>query len=135
MKRHPALTINHSGLIMLMNGDNEGPINIGSPYEGTILSWAQLIIETVDQVLVELSGSSSFLSTRKKSKFIFMPMPEDDPPRRKADTTLAKDVLGWQPQWSVQEGLKETIKSFLLSDIVDVDLETALKGKVDKDTA
>lgn len=121
-----------SGLILLMNGEHEGPINIGSPYEGSILSWAQLVIETVDEVLIELSGCGpSALAGRRASRFVFKPMPEDDPPRRQADTAKAKELLGWQPQWSVKEGLKETVRSFLESDNIDIDLPTALKGRVE----
>ena len=113
-----------------MNSEHVGPINIGSPYEGSILSWAQLIVETVDEVLIELSGGdTSILENRQRSKFIFMPMPEDDPPRRQADTTKAKDLLGWHPSWSVKQGLKETVRSFLESDTIELDLPLAIRGK------
>ena len=122
------------GLILLMNSDVTTPVNIGSPYEGTILKWAHLIIEVVDEVLIELAGGDpSVLANRKRSQMVFKPMPEDDPPRRQADTTRAKEELGWHPVWSVKDGLKETVKSFLQSDAIGVDLEAALRGKVESD--
>lgn len=117
------------GLILLMNSDVTTPVNIGSPYEGSILKWAHLIVEVVDEVLVELSGGEpQSIAYRKRSQMVFKPMPEDDPPRRQADTTRAKEELGWHPTWSVRDGLKETVKSFLQSDTIGIDLETALKG-------
>lgn len=120
------------GLILLMNSDVTTPVNIGSPYEGTILKWANLIVDVVDEVLIELSGGNPLaIASRKKSEMVFKPMPEDDPPRRQADTTRAKEELGWHPVWSVRDGLKETVKSFLQSDTIGVDLDTALRGRSD----
>jgi len=57
---------------------------------------------------------------------VFKPMPEDDPPRRQADTGRANAVLGWSPSWTVTEGLKETVKSFIESDLIDLDIKAAL---------
>lgn len=116
-----------SGLILLMNSEYTEPVNIGSPFEGTILSWAELIVSVVDEVLVEMcGGDKSILKKRRRSKMTFKPMPEDDPPRRQADTTRADAVLGWAPSWTVKEGLKETVRSFIESDIIDLDLKAAL---------
>lgn len=110
-----------------MNSEYTEPVNIGSPYEGTILSWAELIVSVVDEVLVEISGGDkSILQGRKRSKMVFKPMPEDDPPRRQADTTRANAVLGWAPAWTVKEGLKETVRSFIESDVIDLDFQTAI---------
>lgn len=111
-----------------MNSDYTEPVNIGSPFEGTILSWAQLIVSVVDDVLVEISGGDrSILDKRRRSKMVFKPMPEDDPPRRQADTTRADAVLGWAPAWTVKEGLKETVRSFIESDVIDLDLKATLR--------
>lgn len=126
-----------------MNSDCTEPINIGSPYEGSILKWAELTLDVVDEVLVSLSSSSSsssiatksgisnsqdILRNRRRSQFVFKPMPEDDPPRRQADTTKAKQILDWHPAWEVREGLRETVKSMLEDPNVDVDLESAIRG-------
>lgn len=113
-----------------MNSDCTEPVNIGSPYEGTILSWAELILSVVDECLVALSGGdASVLSKRQRSKFVFKPMPADDPPRRQADTTRAKEVLGWHPNWEVKEGLREVVRSMLEDPNVDIDLEGAIVGQ------
>lgn len=113
-----------------MNSECTNPVNIGSPYEGSILSWAKLIVEVVDEVLISMSGGDpAVLEGRKRSEFVFKPMPEDDPPRRQADTTRAQEILGWQPSWAVREGIKETARSFIESEVIEIDLQSALKGK------
>lgn len=74
-----------------------GPVNIGNPYEFTILELAQKIID--------LTGS--------KSKIIYEQLPEDDPVQRKPDITLAGELLdGWLPKIKLEEGLQRTIKYF-----------------------
>ncbi|RLB08766.1 MAG: SDR family NAD-dependent epimerase/dehydratase, partial [Deltaproteobacteria bacterium] len=50
--------------------------------------------------------------THSKSDIIFKPLPPDDPVRRCPDITLARQKLNWQPNVSLEEGLKETIKYF-----------------------
>ena len=86
------------GLIKLMNSPDDftGPVNLGNPVEFIILELARKVIA--------LTGS--------ESKIVFKPLPEDDPKQRKPDITLAKDVLGWQPEVILEEGLKNTIKYF-----------------------
>ena len=54
-------------------------VNLGNPYEQTVLSLAEKVIE--------LTGS--------KSKMSFDPLPQDDPLMRKPDISLAKEVLNW----------------------------------------
>lgn len=85
-------------LIRAMNSpvDFTGPLNLGNPAEFTILELAERI--------VELTGS--------KSKIIFSPLPQDDPQRRKPDITLAKQLLNWAPQVSLEEGLTLTTAYF-----------------------
>ena len=73
-----------------------GPVNIGTPYEMTVQTLAELIIK--------LTGS--------KSRIIYKPSPEDDPKQRKPDIRLAKEKLGWEPEVSVEEGLKRAIEYF-----------------------
>jgi UDP-glucuronate decarboxylase len=73
-----------------------GPINIGNPKEFTILELANLVIE--------LTGSSS--------QIVFKLLPSDDPKQRRPDISKAKELLGWEPNVSLRDGLKETIAYF-----------------------
>lgn len=86
------------GLVLLMNSPSEvtGPINLGNPNEFTMSELAQQVIE--------LSNSSSSL--------IYQDLPSDDPKQRKPDINLAQEVLGWNPQIELEEGLQKTIKYF-----------------------
>lgn len=82
-------------------GDNgqpgfPGPINLGNPCEFTIRQLAELVIE--------LTGS--------KSKLLFQPLPVDDPRQRQPDISLAKRLLNWEPNISLETGLKRTIGYF-----------------------
>jgi UDP-glucuronate decarboxylase len=73
-----------------------GPINIGNPNEFTMIQLAQTIID--------LTNSSSVIE--------FQPLPGDDPKQRRPDITLAKNILNWNPEVQLKEGLKLTIKDF-----------------------
>jgi len=74
-----------------------GPINLGNPDEFTILELAEKIIK----------------QTKSKSKFIFKPLPQDDPTQRKPDITLAINTLdGWKPKIKLEDGLVPTIEYF-----------------------
>jgi UDP-glucuronate decarboxylase len=86
------------GLISLMNveGDIDGPVNIGNPAEITITELAQLIISLV--------GS--------RSKLEFRPLPQDDPRQRCPDITRALRLLRWSPKVPLREGLVRTIDYF-----------------------
>ena len=92
-------------IIAMMNNDQGliGPVNIGNPDEFTIKQLAENVIELV--------GS--------KSKLIEMPLPADDPTRRRPDITLAKEKLGWQPKVPLAEGLAKTIDWFKTIDLGD----------------
>ena len=48
-----------------------------------------------------------------KSKIIFKGLPKDDPMRRKPDIKLAKKIIGWQPEVTLEQGLKETWNWFI----------------------
>jgi len=87
-----------SGLISLMKSPDDftGPVNLGNPVEFTILDLALKVIE--------LTGS--------ESKIIFKSLPQDDPKQRKPDITIAKDLLAWQPEIALGDGLKNTIEYF-----------------------
>ena len=87
------------GMIRMMGSANDftGPVNIGNPYEFTMLELAQNVIE--------LTGSNSKLS--------FMPLPQDDPKQRQPDIDLARQHLdNWEPKVQLREGLNKTIEYF-----------------------
>ncbi len=86
------------GIILFMEnkGGFTGPVNLGNNYEFTVIDFAKLVIS--------LTGS--------KSKIRFVELPKDDPIQRNPDLTLAKKVLGYNPQVSIEEGLKKTISYF-----------------------
>ena len=86
------------GLILLMDSNDSftGPVNMGNPNEIQIKSLAEKIIK--------MTGSSSVIE--------FKPLPQDDPIKRKPDISLAKEILGWSPTISLDEGLRNTILYF-----------------------
>jgi dTDP-glucose 4,6-dehydratase len=84
------------GILALAASDHPGPVNIGGSEEVTMLELAERVRD--------ISGTSSPVT--------FVDLPVDDPKVRCPDTTLADEVLGWQPQVSVEEGLKKTLEWF-----------------------
>ena len=73
-----------------------GPVNLGNPGEFTVRELAETIIR--------ITGS--------KSKIVYKPLPQDDPARRKPDVSLARELLGWTPSVSLEDGLRQTIDYF-----------------------
>jgi UDP-glucuronate decarboxylase len=102
-----------SGLIALMGSSySETPVNIGTTDEATVEDWARAILSIVNEM--RQNGTIPPLPEGKKeSEIIFVDKVVDDPPRRKPDTTLAKNVLNWEPRWTVKAGLEETIRYFV----------------------
>jgi dTDP-glucose 4,6-dehydratase len=84
------------GLMRMLGSDQPGPVNLGNPHEVSMYELAQWI--------VKLTGSGSSLTLVSR--------PQDDPERRRPDITLARETLGWQPETSVEHGLRETIDCF-----------------------
>jgi len=84
------------GIFKLMSAEYFKPVNLGNPIEMKIIDFAKKIIELV--------GS--------ESRIVYKPLPEDDPKLRKPDISLAKELLGWEPKVSLDEGLKRTIEYF-----------------------
>jgi len=84
--------------IRLMATDHEvtGPINLGNPGEFTIKELAEKVIA--------MTGAGSQL--------IYETLPEDDPTQRQPDISRAKELLDWQPQVALDEGLGKTITYF-----------------------
>ena len=85
-------------LIKTMNTKKEfsGPINIGNPIEYTINEIAESIKNKINN----------------KINIIYMPLPIDDPHKRKPDISLAKKELNWKPKISLDKGLDLTISYF-----------------------
>ena len=84
------------GIIALADSSEVGPINLGNNIEITVSKLAEMVLK--------LCGS--------KSKVVFTQAMEDDPQQRCPDLAQAKDKLGWEPQVSVEDGLKKTIEWF-----------------------
>ena len=84
------------GLCLLSQSDERYPVNLGNPVELTILQFAEEIRRIV--------GADSEIE--------FKPKPEDDPQRRRPDISKARAVLGWEPEVSLEQGLRETVEYF-----------------------
>ncbi|MCL2770362.1 MAG: GDP-mannose 4,6-dehydratase, partial [Solirubrobacterales bacterium] len=83
------------GLIALAESGYHEPVNIGNPDEFTLLELAE--------VVKKVTGSSS--------EIVHEALPVDDPQQRRPDITLARELLGWSPQVSLEEGLRRTIEA------------------------
>ncbi|ETV85349.1 hypothetical protein H257_03110 [Aphanomyces astaci] len=86
------------GLIKFMDNPSghSGPMNLGNPFEITILALATTIIRM----------------TKSASTLVFLDLPGDDPKLRRPDITLAKSVLNWTPVVQLEAGLQRTIDYF-----------------------
>jgi len=83
------------GIVLLAESDEHLPVNIGNPDEKTLLELAEVILR--------LTGSSS--------EIVYEALPVDDPQVRQPDITRAKQILGWEPEIPLEEGLRKTIES------------------------
>jgi dTDP-glucose 4,6-dehydratase len=84
------------GILALLDSDYVGPVNIGNPNEFTVLELAERVIELTDS----------------SSEIVHEPLPVDDPTQRRPDISLARRVLGWEPQVQLEEGLRRTAEWF-----------------------
>ena len=84
------------GIYKLLLSDYHLPVNIGNPDEISLKEFAEEILEL----------------TGHKVKISYQPLPVDDPKQRQPDITKAKDLLGWEPKISRQEGLQKTYDYF-----------------------
>ncbi|HFI2423180.1 MULTISPECIES: UDP-glucuronic acid decarboxylase family protein [Bacillus cereus group] len=83
--------------LMMVTEEATGNItNIGNPIEYSILEVAELVKSL----------------TNSDSKITFHELPKDDPKVRRPDITKAKAILGWEPEISLEEGLKRTIEVY-----------------------
>ena len=81
------------GLIALARSGEHLPVNIGNPEEFTLLELAQAVLE--------VTGSAS--------EIVYEALPVDDPKVRKPDITRARQILGWEPQISLEDGLRHVV--------------------------
>ena len=84
-----------TGLIALVKSGEHLPVNIGNPAEYTLLELAQKVIE----------------ATGSTSEIVFEALPVDDPKVRQPDITRARQLLGWEPQVSLEEGLRRLLQA------------------------
>jgi dTDP-glucose 4,6-dehydratase len=81
------------GLYLLATSEEHLPVNLGNPDEFTLLDLAKKVLE--------VTGSSS--------PIVFEALPVDDPQVRQPDITRARQVLGWEPDIPLEEGLRRLI--------------------------
>jgi UDP-glucuronate decarboxylase len=81
------------GLVLLAESGEHYPVNLGNPHEFTILELAQTVLR--------LTGSTS--------EIVYEALPVDDPQVRQPDITRATQVLGWQPEIELEEGLRRML--------------------------
>ena len=84
------------GILRLLSSDYNGPVNLGNPVEIEVGELAERIIG--------MTGSGS--------RIVYRALPEDDPQVRRPDITLARDLLGWEPEVGLDEGLGRTIEYY-----------------------
>jgi dTDP-glucose 4,6-dehydratase len=83
------------GLHLLAESDEHLPVNLGNPNEFSILELAQTVIKV----------------TSSKSEIVYEALPVDDPQIRQPDITRARQVLGWEPEIQLEEGLRRLLPS------------------------
>ena len=83
------------GMIRLMESGYHQPVNIGNPNEFTLLELANAVIDV----------------TGSRSEIVHEALPTDDPQIRQPDISLAREVLGWEPQIQLRDGLSRTVEA------------------------
>jgi len=83
------------GLVLLAESGEHLPVNVGNPGEYTILQLAEAILA----------------ATGSPSQILYEALPVDDPQVRQPDITRARQILGWQPEIELDEGLRRTLAS------------------------
>jgi dTDP-glucose 4,6-dehydratase len=85
------------GLVLLAESEVHEPVNIGNPSEMSLLEMARTIVEL----------------TESQSEIVFEALPVDDPQIRQPDITRARDLLGWEPEIDLRDGLARTIEHYM----------------------
>jgi dTDP-glucose 4,6-dehydratase len=84
------------GIALLAESGEHLPVNLGNPGEFTILELAQTVLKV----------------TGSKSEIVYEALPVDDPQVRQPDITRARQVLGWEPEIQLEEGLTRMLPSY-----------------------
>jgi dTDP-glucose 4,6-dehydratase len=84
------------GLVLLAESGEHLPVNLGNPSEFTILELAQTV--------VKVTGSTS--------EIVYEALPVDDPQVRQPDITRARQILGWEPEIQLEDGLRRMLPSY-----------------------
>lgn len=84
------------GILLLVDSDESGPVNLGNPEEIAMFDLANLILQ--------LTGRTGHIR--------FEELPENDPQVRRPDITRARALLGWEPTVALDEGLERTFRWF-----------------------
>ncbi|MEV5976906.1 UDP-glucuronic acid decarboxylase family protein [Streptomyces sp. NPDC052114] len=84
------------GLTAMLDSDRPGPVNLGNPSERTVRELAELVLR----------------STKSASPIVHLPLPVDDPARRRPVIDAAVEQLGWMPRVPLDEGLRHTVAWF-----------------------
>jgi dTDP-glucose 4,6-dehydratase len=79
------------GIVLLAESGEHLPVNIGNPQEFTLLELAEKVLE--------VWGGGS--------EIVYEALPVDDPKVRQPDITRAQQVLGWEPEVGLDEGLRK----------------------------
>jgi dTDP-glucose 4,6-dehydratase len=82
------------GLVLLGESDVHLPVNVGNPKEMSLLELAEAVIQAAES----------------HSEIVFEALPVDDPQVRQPDITRARQLLGWEPQVELPQGLRRTIE-------------------------
>ena len=83
------------GLYVLATSGEHLPVNLGNPSEFTILELAETVISL----------------TESSSEIVYEALPVDDPQIRQPDITRAEQLLGWEPEIQLEEGLRRMLPS------------------------
>ena len=84
------------GVLAVLELGDEMPVNLGNPHEVTVLQLAETIVRLA----------------KSKSQIVHRELPVDDPKQRRPDITHAKQLLGWEPEVSLEDGLTRTLEYF-----------------------
>ena len=84
------------GVLAVLDKGDELPVNLGNPQEVTVLELAETIIRLAES----------------KSRIEHKALPVDDPKLRRPDITHARELLGWQPEIGLEDGLRQTLAYF-----------------------
>ena len=88
--------VNGATKFLFLDGEVQTPVNLGNDHEFYVKDLAELILR----------------KTNSKSKIVYLPLPEDDPKKRRPDLTLARSILDYAPEVELEEGIRRTIEYF-----------------------